>query len=637
MNFLSLSQVSKTYDLKPVLNNITLAVDSGERVGVIGANGSGKTTLFHIIAGTFPPDQGTVSLRKGISLGHLAQDPQLNPAATVHEVIASSLTEIQQVIAAYESLTERIASCQNEVELQQLHTEHTQTEHRLEQLGGWNYQHRIDTILGHLGIEDDRKLIADLSGGERKRVALACTFIQNPDFLVLDEPTNHLDAQTITWLEGYLDSYDGALLLITHDRYFLDNIVDRMVELADGKATVYKGGYSDYLVARAEREEIEARSHASLLNLLRREEAWLRRGVRARGTKSKHRVRSVLELREQARREAEQQLKAQITTHQRLGNTILEMSKLTIEFSGMALCKDLDFIMTKGDRVGLVGPNGCGKTTLLKTLMGLQEPTAGQVVRGKNTQFAYFAQDRLDLDPEQTVWEYISDNSEMVKVRDEFRTVRSYLKDFKFGNEYLHSKIKTLSGGEKNRLVLAKLLLTDANLLVLDEPTNDLDIETLQWIEDMLCQFPGCVLFVTHDRFFLDKVATNLLVFEGKGNVMPHAGNYSLYLQLEALAKEEAKAEREPIKPTPQSRKETTRKGLSFKEQQELTSIETQLADLEAQRNELEKQLSDPVASGLSDDYQRMTEVAHQMEELGPQINQLYERWLELEEKRQTT
>ncbi|MEW6735644.1 MAG: ABC-F family ATP-binding cassette domain-containing protein [Acidobacteriota bacterium] len=634
MNLLSISQVSKKYDLKPVLDGITLAVDSGERVGIIGANGAGKTTLYKLIANELTPDEGTVSLRRGTTLGLLPQQPRFDPDATVQEVLAASLVEVQRLAADYQTITERLAACQDEAELRQLQPEHEQIEHRLEQLGGWQYQHRIDMILGQLGLTSDKKLIKELSGGQRKRVALACALIQNPDLLVLDEPTNQLDAITISWLEQYLDTYAGALLLITHDRYFLDNVVDRMVELAAGKATSYRGGYSDYLVARMERQETAERAHARLLNLLRREEEWLRRGVRARGTKSKYRVQNVLELREQARREAEQRLQSQLSTTRRLGNTVLESVKLSKTYDDRVLIKDLDFILMKGDRVALVGPNGCGKTTLLRLLMGIEEPTAGSVVRGKNTHIAYFSQDRLDMDDDITVWEYLAENAETVKVGEVFRTVRSYLSDFKFNSTHLHSKIAKLSGGEKNRLVLAKLLLADANLLVLDEPTNDLDIETLQWIEQALVDFSGAVLFVTHDRFFLDKVATSLLVFEGGGRVVRQAGNYSLYMQLRSEPAVQQDLQPSPSLPLP-AKRSTPRTGLTYKEQQELATLEVKLSEMEEQMAELERRLSDPAAYQLANDHQGISALATQLQGLKAEADILYERWLALEEKRQ--
>ncbi len=638
MNLLSLNQISKTYDLKPVLQSVTLAVDSNERVGIIGANGSGKSTLFKIISGELNPDDGTVSLRRKLTLGLLAQEPTLELNLTINETLAASLTTIQNIVTQYQNITERLANCQDQKELEQLQPEHELVEQRLEQLGGWQYQHRIDTILGYLDLKADNKLVKNLSGGERKRVALACALIQNPDLLILDEPTNHLDADTISWLEQYLDNYQGALLLITHDRYFLDNVVDRMIEIARGRVVNYDGGYSDYLSERAERQETEAKTQNKLLNLLRREEEWLRQGVRARGTKSKYRVQNVFELREKARQDAEYQLHSRLSTTKRLGNTILETNQLTKHYNDQVLVKDLDFIMVKGDRVALVGPNGCGKTTLLRTLVGLEQATSGIITVGKNTEIAYFAQDRLDLDGEVTVWQYLAENAEMIKVGLEFRNVRSYLNDFKFDNSKLLSKIHTLSGGEKNRLVLAKLLLANTNLLVLDEPTNDLDIETLQWLEQSLIDFPGCVLFVSHDRFFLDKVSTSLLVFESNGRIAHYAGNYSLHKQLSTDKSSIETAEKKQAAKAPAlantEKKATNRAGLSYKEKHELKETELQLETIEKEISTLESQLSDPISHGLGNSHEQFAQLNKQLEKAKERADLLYQRWLELEEKK---
>ncbi|KAF0217710.1 MAG: ATP-binding cassette subfamily F, partial [Geobacteraceae bacterium] len=513
MNVIDVTGLEKSFGPRKILDNVTFAVGEEERVGLIGVNGSGKSTLLLILAGAEAREGGAIAARRGATVGYLPQEPLLDDALTVGEEIEQGLKDIRRALAEFNGISQKLSA--NPPDMERLLARQGELTGWIEHHGGWNTDHRVAEIMTHLNISDRNQRIGELSGGTKRRVALARLLLEAPDLLLLDEPTNHLDADTTQWLQDYLKGYGGAVMLITHDRYFLDQVVTRMLELENGRVTSYPGGYSSYLVQKEEQLAQEERGHSRLLNLLRIETAWMRRGVKARTTKQKARIGRFHALQEQDSPQHGRDAKIEFKAGDSLGGTILEFMDLGKAYGERPLMKGLTFRMKRGDRIGIIGPNGCGKTTLLRMIMGEESPDTGGVVWGKKTKAAYFDQSRDILEREETLYDFLGEG-DYVQAGGEKRHKIGYLEDFLFPASDRMRKIKTLSGGEKSRLILAKLMLEEANLLILDEPTNDLDIPTLQLLDSALAGFPGCVLMVTHDRFFLDKVATGILAFEGE-------------------------------------------------------------------------------------------------------------------------
>ena len=635
-NVLNVQELHKSFGPRTIFDGVSFAVDEGEKVGFIGVNGSGKSTLFRIVAGIESADSGTLAFQRGIRVGYLAQDPEFEPGATILSAAASGRPELMEAIGEYHAVSEQLA--QGDGAADRLLARQEQAAARIDALGGWDYEHRMEAILTKLGVERWERAVAGLSGGEQKRVALARVLLQQPELLLLDEPTNHLDADTVLWLEEHLQEYPGAVMLITHDRYFLDRVVTRMIEVAVGELTAYPGGYTEYLEARVERMERLAVEEDKRKKLIQQELEWARRSPPARTGKSKARLDRAAALQaEQREKRLPTRTAVEITTGDapRLGRTVVNLHHVAKGYGDRTLIRDFSAILQAGERIGIIGPNGAGKTTLLRVLTGLEPPDAGEVEMGKNTRIAYFDQRRSDVDPEKSVYEAAADQ-DWVTVGGERTHLRSYLETFLFPPAQQRQKVSSLSGGERNRLLLAKLFLTDANLLILDEPTNDLDLVTLQVLESVLATWSGCVLLVTHDRYFLDKVATGLIVFEGNGELRRHAGGYDLYRRLkdqrdaEAAASAAQAPKKTPAAAAPKPAADGRPRKLSWKEQRELEGMETAILEAEQRKAELEARLADPALYTRPAD--EVARVTSDFREASERIDALYARWAELEE-----
>ncbi len=630
MSIIDVSNLQKSYGPTTLLDGVTFTIEEGEKVGFVGMNGCGKSTLFKIVASLETKDDGNISFKKGASVGYLAQDPPLDDTKTIGEEIESALKAIREKSFRYNQINELLSTASNS-DSHKLMEEQGEIHSWIEHHGGWNTDYRIETVLSHLKIKDKDQLISTLSGGWRKRVAMAKLILQSPDLLLLDEPTNHLDAEITEWLEGYLKSYPGALMLITHDRYFLDNVVGQMFELEKGKITCFEGGYSKYLVAKGEKLLQDEVAHSRLLNLFRREEEWMSRGPKARGTKAKARIGRFYEIEEKTQVSVQKGLNLEFQTEHRLGGTILEISYLTKSFDGRQIFKPFSLSMKQGDRIGIIGSNGSGKTTLLKIILGQEYPTSGSVVRGKNTRISYFDQERNVLDPEMKVEDTLGEGY-WITMGGEKRHKSGYLEEFLFERHDHRKPVKTLSGGEKARLILAKLMLEGGNMLILDEPTNDLDIPTLQLLDEALTSFPGCILMVTHDRFFLDKVATGILSFEDDGNVVFYEGNYETYKSLKNQGKGGVTPPLQK-KEEKQDKPKKEKKGLSYKEKLELEEIEKSIKQLETRKVEIEATLANPAGFAKSPD--KLKEIGEEFGRVENELMHKIERWEELEMKKE--
>ncbi len=636
MNILDVQQLSKKYAIKPVLDQAAFTIGEDEKVGFIGLNGSGKSTLFRIIASLESPDGGVISIKRGATIGYLPQDPVINPAHTIKEELLTAFHKLRPALERFEEISHLLHDAPEENK-KALLEEHSKLSHQISEQEGWNLDHKLEEVLSHLSIKgSDRnepgldELMGNLSGGMKKRVALAKLVLESPSLLLLDEPTNHLDADTVQWLEDFLIGYHGAVMLITHDRYFLDRVVSRIIEIDRGKLYPFPGNYTEYLVRKAELLNHENKSQSRLITLLRNETAWIMRGARARGTKSKSRIERYGTLQSQVKGPASLSLQFDFKTESRLGDIILELQYLSKSFGKKSLFKNLLLSMKKGDRIGIIGRNGSGKTTLLKIILKEEFPTSGSIVLGNKTKIAYFDQHRESLDPNDRVEEALGEGL-WLKIGEETRLKSSYLESFLFSHSEQKKIIRTLSGGEKARLSLAKLMLENANFLLLDEPTNDLDIPSLQLLDEALIQFAGCVLMVTHDRYFLDKVATGILSFEQDGTTHYIQGNYQDFLNWKKektlSEKNISKQEETPLSP---SSPKKGQKKLSFKEERELEILEKEIGALEERKTEIEKVMGNPAAL----DREAVTQMGAEFKKIESDLLERVNRWEALETKK---
>lgn len=636
MPVLDAISLNKSLGTRTLLRNAHFTVVRGEKVGLVGDNGSGKSTLGKILAGRLEADSGTVTTRKGAKISYLSQDPHLEPGKNARETALSGLTEWHQAHQRHETLCKLLAQTKGEQETARLLEEQAEVTHRIEGLGGWNREDEARRILTQLKMTDLTQDVGTMSGGERRRVALARLLIEAPDLAILDEPTNHLDADTIEWLEEYLtNTFTGAVILITHDRYLLNNVVTRTLEIEDGEVHSYEGGWEEFLMGREERRAHAEREEANRQNFLRKEIEWLRRQPKARGGKQKARIgRAEQALSVSAPKRIEAlELKLEDT---RLGGSVLEARSLKVGIGGKTLTEEFNFHLTKGQRVGIVGRSGAGKTTLLRTVLGEHAPLGGEVIRGKNTSVAYLDQMRSGVSDSETVYDAVTGGRPSVTVGETEYSSYSYLKRFRFEGDVLRQKVAGLSGGEKSRLALARLLLSKANVLVLDEPTNDLDVMTLSALEDLILGLKGAALIVSHDRYFLDRVATSVLALDGEGGIDHIQGGYSEYAAERAQKrKKPQKTAEAPLRERPSvapASAPPAKKKLTYAEELELKTLFERVEAKTAQVTDLEAKLADPNLYS-----ERRTEVAAYEEELRAvreELEVLELRWLELEERR---
>jgi ATP-binding cassette subfamily F protein uup len=586
MNLVGCEKVTKGFGDKNLFENITFHIDEGEKIGLIGVNGTGKSTLLKLIAGRENPDSGCVTVNSHAVVQYLPQNPDFDESATVLEEVFRGPLPVMKSLREYETALTLLGDAPNSQVLQeQLITLSAQ----VDAADGWELESKAKAILTELGIEDFSAAMSTLSGGQKKRVALAIALIHPCDLLLLDEPTNHIDFTTVTWLEQYLNSRKGALLMITHDRYFLDRVVGRMIEIDHGQLYSYAGNYSSYLELKADREEQQAASLGKKQNLLRQELAWIRRGAKARSTKQKARIDRFEELQGQASNIIQDELTIQ-SQGSRLGRTIIEIEGLDKSFAELTVIKNFSYIVLRNDRIGIVGPNGRGKSTLLNLIMGNLTPDAGTIRIGQTVKIGYFSQENGDMNENLRVIEYIQEEAHYIKATDGTEiTATQMLEKFLFPRSLQWTPVAKLSGGEKRRLYLLKILMSAPNVLLLDEPTNDLDIQTLTILEDYLAGFDGAIIAVSHDRYFLDKLVSRLFVFEEQGKIVQYPGNFSDYEERykvvpALIVKPKIAAPREKVRPKVLK--------LTFQEQKEYEAIEGLVEAAESQIAVIEQQMT---------------------------------------------
>ncbi|WP_041742245.1 ATP-binding cassette domain-containing protein [Collimonas fungivorans] len=591
MAVISITNAQLAFGHVALLDRAEFSLESGERVGLIGRNGTGKSSLLKTIAGVSRLDDGLMVMQQGIKIAYVDQEPHFETEMSVFDAVASGMGEMQALLNEYDALTGQFGGDNDDAIMERMH----EIQSKLDAADAWSLTNKVETTLDRLNLDKDL-LMGQLSGGMQKRVALACALVSAPDVLLLDEPTNHLDFSSIMWLEGLLRDYKGSVLFITHDRSFLDNVATRIIELDRGRILSFPGNFTAYQVRKAEQLEIEEVENAKFDKFLAQEEIWIRKGVQARRTRDEGRVRRLesLRLARSARRDQQGQVKLDVSSGERSGKIVAELTDVNKAFGDKVIVNNFTATIMRGDKVGLIGQNGAGKTTLLKLILGQDQPDSGTVKQGTKLQIAYFDQMRAQLNEDASLADTIAPGSDWVEINGQRKHVMTYLNDFLFAPERARSPVKSLSGGERNRLLLARLFAKPANVLVLDEPTNDLDIDTLELLEELLEDYSGTVFLVSHDRTFLDNVVTQVIAAEGDGMWREYVGGYTDWERVRpsqsaviAKAKGDAKleAKAEPV---------AKQKKLSYKEQQELKELPLLIAKLEAEQKTISSQLADP-------------------------------------------
>jgi ATP-binding cassette subfamily F protein uup len=618
---ISASEITVRYGDRAVLDSTTLGIQEGERLGLVGRNGAGKTTFLRILAGLQAPDIGEVSRQRDLVVSYLPQDFMLDATKSVAENVREGADHVLKLIAEFESLPHDSKR-------------HEELEQRITSLEGWTLDQRIEVAMAHLNCPAGDRRVDSLSGGEKRRVAMCRAIVSDPDFLILDEPTNHLDPESIEWVAEFLENFHGTFLVVTHDRYFLDRVVQRMIELSDGKFFSHEGNYTDYLLAKAERQAADATVEHKRQMFLKKELAWVRQGPRAQRSKQKDRFERYYDEAAKAGPVIEEDVELVIPPPPQLGNRTVDLTGLGMSIGGRKLFSGFTFSFANGQRIGVCGRNGLGKTTLLKAIIGHLPPTEGTVKTGQLTVFNYVDQARLQLNEEKTVLDEVAEGREFVQWGDVKLTVRSYLKRFLFSDDRILTLVKKLSGGERSRLLLARILKSGGNFLILDEPTNDLDLPTLRVLEEALIAFPGVVLVVSHDRYFLNRVCTDILAFEGDGKIAHSVGDYDYYLEKRkcvAAARETEMVEKPAATKSAPAAKPASNKPrkLSFKEKHELEGIEAQIHATEAEVARIEGLFSDP--EFFRKHAAQVNKLTDELESAKANVVKVYARWEELE------
>lgn len=624
----TIENFTKTYGEKTLFKNVDLTINTGDRVGVVGVNGTGKSTFLQAVAGTIPVDDGNMVTMRGLRLEFLTQNKKFDSENTVLMEVFRGTSPLMQALRGYELALVKAEAEPKNTDVQREIMQYTE---KIDEMAGWQLESEAKTVLTKLGISDFTAKTGTLSGGQQKRLALATALLQPCDLLLLDEPTNHLDSETIAWLENYLSGRKGALLMVTHDRYFLDNTATKILELDKGKAYTYTGNYSEFLEQKTARIEREQASEQKRQNFLRNELKWLRRGAQARSTKQKARIARYNEVKNQEADLNRAQVKVGLAGS-RLGRTVIELEHVNYEVAGKTLIKDFSYTVLRNDRVAILGRNGTGKSTLLNIIAGRLRPTSGKVTIGQTVKIGYFTQMATDMDERLRAIEYIQEAAHYITLADGSKISASQLMErFLFDGNLQWNFISQLSGGEKRRLFLLRILMEAPNVLLLDEPTNDLDLETMAVLESFIDDFSGAIIFVSHDRFFVDRLADKVFVYEPDGNLKMYAGGYSYYK--EKAASEEARQSSIELLPKKEKTvaqaqpKAETKRRLTFKEQKEYAEIEAVIASKEGELKVVQLQMTQNAS-----DYSKLNELSREQERLQAELDNLLARWAYLEE-----
>ncbi len=630
MSLVSLKKISISFGHPALLEGLDLSIEKGERVCLIGRNGEGKSTLMKILTGELSPDSGEIRVAQGVGIARLSQEVPQDYSGKVFDMVADGLGKLAGLIKDYHAACLELADDGGEAALNHL----SRSQQAMETAGGWQLEQRVEQVISRMNLDPDAEF-SGLSGGMKRRVLLAKALAAEPGLLLLDEPTNHLDIESIAWLEEFLLNWRGSLLFITHDRAFLRRLATRIVELDRGKISDWPGDWDNYLRRKAEMENAEAKENARFDKKLAQEEVWIRQGIKARRTRNEGRVRQLQAMREAARQRRKKQGTANLEMNkaENSGKLVCEAENVSYAWDDKTIIRDFSTTILRGDKIGIIGPNGCGKSTLLNLLLGRLQPDQGQIKMGTKVEVAYFDQLRAQLDEDATVIDNVAGGSDTVTVNGRSKHIVGYLQDFLFPPARARQPVKALSGGERNRLLLAKLFVKPANLLVMDEPTNDLDVETLELLEELLLEYKGTLLLVSHDRVFLDNVVSSSLVFEGNGIVNSYVGGYSDWLahkEASSRTSEELIDAQKTEKTSAKSRKSSAKLG--YKEQRELDALPGEIEQLEAERETIEKALSDPAL--YQENPEQVSVFSARMQELDSILEEKYAYWDELEEKR---